>query len=66
MTARWGSRKLWVAILSMIIASVLVWFGKIDGGAWSAAFMATIAVYLSSQAYVDKGQNDGSATGNSN
>ena len=55
MTARWSSRKLWVAIMSMLLASFLVWFGKIDAGAWSAAFMATIGVYLASQAYVDKG-----------
>jgi len=51
---KWDSRKLVVAVGSLVLASVLVWFGKIDPGAWSTAFMATVGVYLASQAYVDK------------
>jgi len=43
-----------VALVSLALASILVWFGKIDPGAWSMVFGVTVGAYLGSQAYVDK------------
>lgn len=50
----WGSRKLAVTIGSVILASTLLWVGKIDANNWQAVFMATVGAYLVSQAWVDR------------
>jgi len=51
---KWNSRKLIVALVSFAIATILVWFGKVDAGAWSTAMGITVGAYLASQAYVDR------------
>lgn len=43
---RYRSRKFLLAVLAQISANVLVWFGKIDPGVFSAVIIATVAAYI--------------------
>lgn len=44
--SRLTSRKFLLSGASLIAASVLCWFGKIDGGVFAAVVMATVAGYI--------------------
>jgi hypothetical protein len=46
MSDRLTSRKFILAVLSLLSASVLVWFGKIDGGVFATVMVATVGAYL--------------------
>lgn len=41
------SRKFLLAMASVLSCSLLVWFGKINDGVYSAVMLATLAAYLS-------------------
>lgn len=41
------SRKFLLAMASVLSCTVLVWFGKINDGVYSAVMLATVAAYLS-------------------
>jgi hypothetical protein len=41
-----GGRKFSLAFASLISASILTWFGKIDPGVYSAVVIATVGVYI--------------------
>ena len=41
-----GGRKFLLALLSLVSCSVLVWFGKISDGVYSAGLLATVAAYI--------------------
>ena len=41
-----GGRKFMLTVSTQIISSVLVWFGKIDGGVYSAVIISTVAAYI--------------------
>ena len=43
---RFASRKFLLSLLSLVSASALVWFAKIDGGVYSAVMVATVAAYI--------------------
>lgn len=44
--SRYASRKFLLSLLTLVTASVLVWFGKIDPGVYSAVVIATVAAYI--------------------
>lgn len=43
---RYGSRKFLLAAATLASVSALVWFGKVDGGVYSAVVIATVAAYV--------------------
>lgn len=43
---RLTSRKFILALLTLLSASVLTWFGHIHGGVYSAVVIATVAAYI--------------------
>lgn len=40
------SRKYILAVLSLVSATGLVWFQRIDGGVYSSVVIATVAAYI--------------------
>ena len=44
--SRHASRKFILAILALISSSALVWFGRIDGGVYSAVVIASVGAYI--------------------
>jgi hypothetical protein len=46
MNDRLTSRKFILAVLSLLSASALVWFDKIDGGVFATVMVATVGAYL--------------------
>ncbi len=46
MSGRLTSRKFILAALSLIAASVLVWFGRISDGVYATVVVATVGAYL--------------------
>lgn len=59
---RYGSRKFILAMLSLASANVLVWFGKIDPGVYSAVLIATVAAYIAGNVAQKRGAAATSAT----
>lgn len=49
--ARITSRKFILALLSLILSSLLVWFGKIGEGVYSTILVATVGAYLTANVY---------------
>jgi len=45
MKAKFRSRKWQLTVLLLATSTVLVWFGKIDGGAWSAVNTVLAGAY---------------------
>lgn len=43
---RYSSRKFILATLSLLAASVLVWFGRIGDGVFSSVVIASVGAYL--------------------
>ena len=43
---RFASRKFILAVLSLVSSSALVWFGRIDGGVYSAVVIASVGAYI--------------------
>jgi len=43
--AEWGSRKLWVAILGMVLATALRWRGVIADESWVTVMLAAMLGY---------------------
>lgn len=43
---RYSSRKFILATLSLLAASVLVWFGRISDGVFSSVVIASVGAYL--------------------
>ena len=48
---RLSSRKFILAMLSLLSASLLTWFGKIDAGVYSAVVIATVGAYLTANVF---------------
>ena len=46
MDVRFKSRKFLLALLTLLVASVLVWEGKIADGVYSAIIISTVAAYI--------------------
>lgn len=46
-----GGRKYILSLLSLISASLLVYFGKISDGVYSTVMVATVAAYISGNVY---------------
>jgi hypothetical protein len=46
MTSPLVSRKFLLALFSLVSASVLCWFGKIDAGVYSVALVSTVGAYI--------------------
>lgn len=56
---RYGSRKFILACASLLSATVLVWFGHISDGVYSAIMIATVGAYVTAnvgQKVLDKTQ----------
>lgn len=49
--ARITSRKFILALLSLLSTTVLVWFGKINEGVYSAVVIATVGAYLTANVF---------------
>lgn len=45
MTQDWSSRKLWVALLGMALASLLRWRGVIADDAWASVMLGSLLGY---------------------
>ena len=45
MTPDWSSRKLWVAILGMALASLLRWRGVVGDESWTTVMLGCILGY---------------------
>lgn len=43
---RYASRKFILAMLTLLSASLLVYFGKIDGGVYATVVVAAVGAYL--------------------
>ncbi len=43
---RYRSRKFILVAAALASATALVWFGKIDGGVYSAVVIATVGAYI--------------------
>jgi len=41
-----GGRKFLLVASTQVLSFVLIWFGKIDGGVYSAVIIATVAAYV--------------------
>lgn len=46
-----GGRRFLLAVATLISDSVLVWFGKIDSGAYSTVVLGVVAVYVAGNVY---------------
>lgn len=46
-----GGRKYILSVLSLLSASLLVYFGKIDSGVYSTVMVATVAAYITGNVY---------------
>ena len=44
--SRHASRKFILAVLALASSSALVWFGRIDGGVYSAVVIASVGAYM--------------------
>lgn len=44
--SRYTSRKFILAMLVLIICTALQWYGRIDGGVFSAVVIATVGAYI--------------------
>lgn len=42
----YGSRKFITALLALVSASALCWYGRISDGVYSAVVIATVSAYL--------------------
>lgn len=40
------SRKFILAVLSLVSASVLCWFGRVDAGVYSVVVVSTVGAYI--------------------
>jgi hypothetical protein len=49
--SRITSRKFIVALLSLLSASLLVWFSKISDGVYSTIVVATVGAYLTANVF---------------
>ena len=47
-------RKFSLSVLSLLSASLLVWFGKIDAGVYSAVVIATVGSYITGNVFEKK------------
>ena len=45
MNAEWSSRKLWIALLGMSLASLLRWRGIVADDAWSTVMLSGMLGY---------------------
>ena len=50
---KWSSRKFWVAILTFVVATALLFNGDIDAAQWQWITSITIGAYLGSQGLAD-------------
>lgn len=41
-----GGRKFLLALLAQVSCNLLVWFGKISDGVYSAVLLSTVAAYI--------------------
>lgn len=46
-----GGRKFFVSLLTVISATVLTWYGKIDPGVYSTVVIATVGAYIAGNVY---------------
>jgi len=46
-----GGRKFALAFFNVLSASLLMWFGKIDPGVYSAVMIANIGAYIAGNVY---------------
>lgn len=53
-TEKWNSRKFFAAAATEVLATALLWFGKIPAQTWEMVTMACVVGYILGQAYVDK------------
>lgn len=53
-----GKRKLFYAVFSLLVASLLAWMGKIDGSQWQAYSVTVAVAYMGANA-VGKFANGG-------
>jgi hypothetical protein len=51
MNSPYLSRKFLLTIASMIVTGVLVWFEKIDSGAFVTVYVATVGAYIAGNVY---------------
>lgn len=59
---RYGSRKFLLALLVLISATALVWFGKISDGVYSAVVIASVAAYITGNVAQKKTSNANTTT----
>ena len=55
---RFASRKFILAVLALVSATVLVWFGRIDGGVFSAVVIAAVGAYMTANWASEKDKAD--------
>ena len=55
---RFASRKFILAVLALVSATVLVWFGRIDGGVFSAVVIASVGAYMTANWASEKDKAD--------
>lgn len=55
-----GGRKFTLSILTLLSVSILVWFGKIDAGVYSAVVIATVGAYITGNIFEKKVENNAS------
>ena len=49
-----GGRKFTLSVLTLLSVSILVWFGKIDPGVYSAVVIATVGAYITGNVFEKK------------
>ena len=49
-----GGRKFTLSVLTLLSVSILVWFGKIDAGIYSAVVIATVGAYITGNVFEKK------------
>ena len=46
-----GGRKFAIAFLNVLSSSLLMWFGKIDAGVYSAVMIANVGAFIAGNVY---------------
>lgn len=52
-----GGRKYSLSVLSLLSATVLTWFAKIDPGVYSAVVIATVGAYITGNIFEKKNES---------